>query len=135
MTETNRKPVVLVFSAGFFGSRAGLLRNFDPEQQNLSKERIDESLWQKFFGGKGRRWLNLGRYFDYPQINERNHCTSTFSNKIFRHLFEILARQTTYRGSPTYTKITNTVSTNTVFGLCTCKWGIFALVGDPLQSH
>ena len=28
-----------------------------------------------------------------------------------------------YRGSPTYTKITNTVSTNTVFGLCMCKWG------------
>ena len=29
----------------------------------------------------------------------------------------------TYRGSPTYTKITNTVSTTPVFGLCTCKWG------------
>ena len=28
-----------------------------------------------------------------------------------------------YRGSPTYTKITYTVSTNTFFGLCTCKWG------------
>ena len=28
-----------------------------------------------------------------------------------------------YRGSPTYTKITNMVSTTTVFGLCTCKWG------------
>ena len=28
-----------------------------------------------------------------------------------------------YRGSPTYTKITNMVSTNTFFGLCTCKWG------------
>ena len=31
-----------------------------------------------------------------------------------------------YRGSPTYTKITSTVSTNTVFGLCTgyliAKW-------------
>ena len=40
-----------------------------------------------------------------------------------------------YRGSPTYTKITKTVSTTTVFGLCTCMWGIFALVGDPLQSH
>ena len=40
-----------------------------------------------------------------------------------------------YRGSPTYTKITNTVSTTTVFGLCRCKWGIFAVVGDPLQSH
>ena len=29
-----------------------------------------------------------------------------------------------YRGSPTYMKITNTVSTTTVFVLCTCKWGI-----------
>ena len=38
-------------------------------------------------------------------------------------------------GSPTYTKITNTVSTTTVFGLCMCKWGIFSLVGDPIQSH
>ena len=42
---------------------------------------------------------------------------------------------TFYRGSPTYTKITNTVSTTTVFGLCMCKWGVFELVGDPLQSH
>ena len=32
-----------------------------------------------------------------------------------------------YRGSPTYTKITNTVSTTTIFGLCTCKWRIFML--------
>ena len=38
-------------------------------------------------------------------------------------------------GSPNYTKITNTVSTTRVFGLCTCKWGIFALVEDPAQSH
>ena len=28
-----------------------------------------------------------------------------------------------YRGSPTYTKITNSVSTSAIFGLCTCKWG------------
>ena len=28
-----------------------------------------------------------------------------------------------YRQSPTYTKITNTVSTTMVFGLCICKWG------------
>ena len=40
-----------------------------------------------------------------------------------------------YRGSPTYTKITNTVSSTTIFGLCTCKWGIFMLAGDLLQSH
>ena len=40
-----------------------------------------------------------------------------------------------YRGSPTYAKITNAVPTTAVLGLCTCKWGIFAQVGDPLQSH
>ena len=38
-------------------------------------------------------------------------------------------------GSPTYTKITNTVCTTTVLGLCTRKWGIFMLAGDLLQSH
>ena len=41
---------------------------------------------------------------------------------------------TNYRRSPTYTKITNTVSTTTVFDLYACKWGVFALVGDLLQS-
>ena len=43
--------------------------------------------------------------------------------------------KTYYRGSPTYKKIINTVFATTVLSLCTCKWGIFALVGDPLQSH
>ena len=38
-------------------------------------------------------------------------------------LSQDLASKNSYRGSPTYTKITNTVSTNTFFGLCTCKWG------------
>ena len=32
-----------------------------------------------------------------------------------------------YRGSSTYTKITKAVSTTTVFGLCTCKWGDFGV--------
>ena len=36
-----------------------------------------------------------------------------------------LYRPSEYRGSPIYTKITNRVSTTTVFDLCTCKWGIF----------
>ena len=40
------------------------------------------------------------------------------NTKKYKHLFSY-----DYRGSPTYTKITNTVSTNTFFGLCTCKWG------------
>ena len=48
---------------------------------------------------------------------------------------KVATKQHKYRGSPTYTKITNTVSTTKVFGLCTCKWGILALVGDQLQSH
>ena len=42
---------------------------------------------------------------------------------------------TTTGGPPLTQKVTNTVSTTMVFGLCTCKWGIFALVGDLLQSH
>ena len=34
------------------------------------------------------------------------------------------------RGSFTYADLTTAV-----FGLCMRKWEIFALVGDPLQSH
>ena len=40
-----------------------------------------------------------------------------------------------YRGSPTYTKITNTVSTTTVFWLMYVQVGDFRVVGDLLQSH
>ena len=40
-----------------------------------------------------------------------------------------------FRGSPTYTKISNMVSTTMVFGLCTCKWGIFPLVGPYSPSN
>ena len=57
-------------------------------------------------------------------------------NKLERQIFGMThVKIDTYRGSPTYTKITNMVPTTMAFGLCTCKWGIFALVGDPLQSH
>ena len=40
-----------------------------------------------------------------------------------------------YRGSPTYGVFTIVDPTTEVFGLCTHKWGIFVLAGDPLQSH
>ena len=40
-----------------------------------------------------------------------------------------------YRGSPTYAVFTIADPTTVVFGLCTRKCGIFALVEDPLQSH
>ena len=36
---------------------------------------------------------------------------------------------------PTYAVFTNADPTIAVFGLCTRKWGIFALVRDPPQSH
>ena len=39
------------------------------------------------------------------------------------------------QGSPTYTKITNAVPTLHCFGLCMCKWGIFALVESWELSH
>ena len=34
-----------------------------------------------------------------------------------------------YTGSPTYP-----VFTTAVFGLCTLKWGIWVLIGDPLKQ-
>ena len=40
-----------------------------------------------------------------------------------------------YRGSPTYTKITNAVSHFCSFSLCMCKWGNFVLVESLEQSH
>ena len=38
-------------------------------------------------------------------------------------------------GSSTYTVFTTTDPNTAIFGLCMGKWGILALVGDPLQSH
>ena len=38
-------------------------------------------------------------------------------------------------GSPTFVVFTIADPTTTIFGLCMHKWGIFALVGDPLQFH
>ena len=46
----------------------------------------------------------------------------------YTHYYCVAKYLCMYRGSPTNKKITNTVSTTTVFGLCMCKWGIFALV-------
>ena len=40
-----------------------------------------------------------------------------------------------YRVYTTYANFTTTDPTTAVLGLCTHKWGIFALVGDPLQFH
>ena len=42
---------------------------------------------------------------------------------------------TQYRWSPNYAFFTTADPTIAFFGLCTHKWGIFALAGDPLQSH
>ena len=36
-----------------------------------------------------------------------------------------------YRGSPTYTKVTNTVPTTMVLGLHTCKWVFFRVSRGP----
>ena len=62
-------------------------------------------------------------------------CNNTMTGCYCRYSYGVTGLRFHYRGSPTYTKITNTVSTTTVFGLCTCKWGIVAFIGDFLQSH
>ena len=42
---------------------------------------------------------------------------------------------TVYRGPPTCAKITSVVPHLHNFGLCTRKWGISEILGDPLKSH
>ena len=53
----------------------------------------------------------------------------------FHTIFLLNVGYLLYRGSPTYSVFTTADPTTVVFGLCTCKWGIFALVWDLLQSH
>ena len=65
------------------------------------------------------------------------HCQAVLllvkPNYVFSSSFLLTCSK--YRGSPTYAVFTTADPTTTVFGLCTCKWGIFVLVGDLLQSH
>ena len=75
--------------------------------------------------------MSAGEYF--PYFHKNFHDTAerfflSFGSKVHENSYQL-------QGSPTYAKTTNAVPTTAVFGLCTCKWGIFALVGDPLQSH
>ena len=56
-----------------------------------------------------------------PEMISRSYILTMFRNDM-------------YRGSPTYTVFSTADPTTAVFGLCMCRWGIFALVGDPLQS-
>ena len=55
----------------------------------------------------------------YPPKNLKTAIKSTYSRKRQSGLF--VFEITKYRGSPTYTIITNTASTNMVFGICTYK--------------
>ena len=57
------------------------------------------------------------------RTNLLNWCNLvSISKKVLFYTF-LVVNIYYYRGSPTYKKITNTVSTTMVFGLCTCKWG------------
>ena len=66
---------------------------------------------------------------------ERSHIPDAVSREvaIWAELSGI--NQINYRGSPNYPVFTSSDSTTTIFVLCTRKWGIFVLVGDPLKSH
>ena len=57
------------------------------------------------------------------------------SNPQWGQLLFVATVDLAYRGSPTYTKITNTVSATTVFGLCTSKWRNQRQYGTTVQSH
>ena len=61
-----------------------------------------------------------------PKPDAITGCGPEGKVQLFREGHKNLRKSSTHMGSPTYTKITNTVSTTTIFGLCMCKWGIFA---------
>ena len=72
---------------------------------------------------------DFSRFFMFIQDLEWHSCFIIDFHEIFKIFQDYLCFIKDfewfliYRGSPTYTKITNTVFTNTFFGLCTCKWG------------
>ena len=70
--------------------------------------------------------------YDGSTLNPRYQVrTCTAHHSVLKFMWQFCV----YRGCPTYTVFTTADSTTAIFGLCMRKWGIFALVGDPLQSH
>ena len=69
--------------------------------------------------------------YDGSTLNPRYQvrtCTAHHSVLKFRWQFCV------YRGPLTWFSLPR-IPLPQLFGLCTRKWGIFTLVGDPLQSH
>ena len=85
-----------------------------------------------YFWSKLLKNFILHQVLVYRKIKGKVNSNSRIGNKTSVWTYNVIIKLVhvlLYRGSPTYTKITNTVSTTSVFGLCTCKWGIL------LQSH
>ena len=72
---------------------------------------VSHQFWQTMF------WNLYLSYFITTVQNVKIEMKSTYCNVNCQQL------STMFRGSPIYTKITNTVSTTTILGLCKCKWG------------
>ena len=68
---------------------------------------------------------------DHHQLSATTIIHNTLSGLLINCVLIKLENQLdNLQGGPTYA-----IFTTAVFGLCTRKWGIFVLVGDPLQSH
>ena len=76
--------------------------------------------------------FEFGYQFNQTKINLETHQI-TFETVCYWKSCNVW--NSFYWGSPTYMKTTNTVSTTTVFGLCTCKWGFQHQQGTTVQSH
>ena len=98
------------------------------------------------FGPAGNNIWNFFFMFSFPKNKIRfrvSACTKKLIKtinvwvKVFFTTFwgQNRLKQTLYRGFSTYAVFTTADPTTAVFGFCMYNWGIFALVGDPLQFH
>ena len=80
--------------------------------------------------------------FDLDDFKWSENKVKTSANNKYWYVYKVhivhseflLARwNETYRGSPTYTNVTNTVSTTMIFGLCMCKWGNHSPINTNLM--
>ena len=79
---------------------------------------FDIMMHQRFTGHQSHVLLSTE-----STLSNHLHPKSSCDVQVTSIYLEVSALVNTNRVSPTYTKITNTVSTTTDFGLCTRQWG------------
>ena len=100
----------------------------DLYQKFISHHRISWQSSLKWPANRENFWIILWSKESCNTILSQAEILNLLCQLTYHNCFNLFRVHT--ESPPTYKKITNTVSTTTFFGLCTCKGGILALVGD-----